>query len=116
MKTDPLYVTSNTTPEVLLNEIQGTPNIGTNILISTELPSMNLLTNEREEIFSDIQVPEFERKDRMCTKVIDIDEPTLRTYFPTASNIEPITHDLFFSTITPLESIVPERERESYET
>ena len=58
-------MTSNTTPEVSLNEIQGTSITGTNTLISEELAFMNLMANEREEIFSESQIPEFERKDRM---------------------------------------------------
>ena len=54
-------MTSNTTPEVSLNEIQGTSITGTNTLISEELAFMNLMANEREEIFSESQIPEFER-------------------------------------------------------
>ena len=100
-------MTSNTTPEVSLNEIQDTSiNTGTNTLISEELPLMNLMANEREEIFSESQIPEFERKDRMSTKVID--ETTLRMYFPKASNVEPFTQDLSSSTTTPSKSVVPE--------
>ena len=100
-------MTSNTTPEVSLNENQGTSNTGTNTLISEELPLRNLMANEREEISSGSQIPDFERKDKMSTKVID--ETTLRIYFPKASNIEPVTQDLPFPTITPSKSIVPER-------
>ena len=47
--------------------------------------------NEREEFISEKQIPEFERKDKMCTKVID--ETTLRIYFPKASKVEPVTKD-----------------------
>ena len=65
VKTDSLYMTSNTTPEVSLNEIQGTSITGTNTLISEELAFMNLMANEREEIFSESKIPEFERKDRI---------------------------------------------------
>ena len=43
----------------------------------------------------------------MSTKVID--ETTLRIYLPKASNIEPVSQDLPFPTITPSKSIVPER-------
>ena len=103
-------MTLNTTPEVSLNEIQGTSNAGTNTLISEELPLMNLMANAREEIFSESLIPEFERKDRMSTKVID--ETTLRIYFPTASNVETFTQDLSSSTTTPSKSIVPENAME----
>ena len=67
---------------------------------------MNLMANKREEIFYESQISEFERKDKMSTKVID--ETTLRIYFPKASNVEPFTEDLSSSTTTPLKSIVPE--------
>ena len=67
---------------------------------------MNIMANEREEIFSESQISEFERKDIMCTKVID--ETKLRTYFLKASNTEPVTIDLSSSITTPLKSIVPE--------
>ena len=43
-------MTSNTIPEVSLNEIQGTSNTGTNTLISEEFPLMNLMANEKEKI------------------------------------------------------------------
>ena len=110
VKTDLLYMTSNTTSEVLLNKIQGTSNAGTNTLISEEQPLMNLIENERKEIFSESQIPEFERKDKMRTRVID--ETTPRIYFPKASNVEPCTQDLSASTTTPSKSIVPERAME----
>ena len=71
---------------------------------------MNLMANEREEIFSENQIPEFERKDKMSTKVID--ETTLRIYFPKAFNVEPFSQDLSASTTTPSKSIVPERAME----
>ena len=48
---------------------------------------MDLMANQRDEILTGIQIQEFERKDRMSTKVID--ETTLRIYFPKASNADP---------------------------
>ena len=59
----------------------------TNTLVSEELLLMDLLANQRDEILTGIQIQEFERKDRMSTKVID--ETTLRIYFPKASNNDP---------------------------
>ena len=66
------------------------------------------MANKREEISSTSQTRDFERKDKMSTKVID--ETTLRIYFPKISNVEPVTQDLPFSTTTPSKSIVAERE------
>ena len=107
VKTNLLYMTPITTPEVQQIEIRDTSNTGTNTLILEELPLRNLMVNEREEISSGSQIPDFERKDKMSTKVID--ETTLRMYFLKASNIEPVTQDLPFPTITPSKSIVSER-------
>ena len=45
------------------------------------------MANQRDKILIGIQIQEFERKDRMSTKVID--ETTLRIYFPNASNADP---------------------------
>ena len=49
------------------------------------------MANQRDEILTGIQIQEFERKDRMSTKVID--ETTLRIYFPKASNDDPFTRN-----------------------
>ena len=38
------------------------------------------MANQRDGIFTAIQIQEFERKDRMSAKVID--ETTLKIYFP----------------------------------
>ena len=68
------------------------------------------MVNKRDEIYSGSQIPDFERKDKMSTKVID--ETTLRIYFPKGSNTEPVSQDLPLSTTpttTPSKSIVPER-------
>ena len=64
------------------------------------------MANEREEISSGSQIPDFERKDKMSTKVIN--ETTLRIYFPKAYNIEPVTQNLPLPPITPSKSIVLE--------
>ena len=50
---------------------------------------MNSVANQKDEILTGTQTQEFERKDRMSTKVID--ETTLRIYFPKASNADPVT-------------------------
>ena len=52
VKTDSLYMTSNTTPDLSLNENQDTSNTATNTLISEKLPLINLMANKKEEIFS----------------------------------------------------------------
>ena len=106
VKTDLLYMTSITTPEAQQIVNWNTLNTETTTLISEELPLRNLMANEREEISSRSQTLNFERKDKMSTKVID--ETTLRIYFPKASNIEPVTQDLPLPTITPSKSMVPE--------
>ena len=56
------------------------------------------MANERDEILTGIQIQEFERKDRMSTKVIH--ETTLRMYFPKDSNADPLAQSestTFFS-------------------
>ena len=89
--------------------MQGTSSTGTHTLISEELLLSNLMANERAELLAGIQIQEFERKDRMSTKVID--ETTLRIYFPKASSNEPFAQDVSSST-TPSKSIVSERAME----
>ena len=49
------------------------------------------LANEKDDILTGTQITEFERKDRMCTKVID--GTTLRICFPKASNTDPFTQN-----------------------
>jgi len=66
------------------------------------------MANEREEISSRSQTQGSKRKEKMSTKVID--ETTLRIYFPKASNIEPVTQDLF----SPNYSIQIQSPRERY--
>ena len=53
------------------------------------MPLTDLMANQRDQILTGIQIQEFERKDKMSTKVID--ETTLRIYFPKASNADPFT-------------------------
>ena len=50
---------------------------------------MDLLANQRDRIFTGIQIQEFERKDRMSTKAID--DTMLRGYLPKASNADSVT-------------------------
>ena len=87
--TDLLHMTSATTPRMSLNEMQGTSNTTTNTLVTEDFPLLNLVANQKDEILTGTQTQEFERKDRMSTKVID--ETTLRIYFPKASNVDPVT-------------------------
>ena len=116
VKTDSLYMTSITTPEAQQIVNRNILNTGTTALISEELPLRNLMANEREEISSRSQTLDFERKDKMSTKVID--ESTLRIYFPKKFNTEPVTQDLALPTTlttAPSKSIVPERAIEAKE-
>ena len=89
VKTDLLHITSTITPRLSLDEVQGTSSTRTNILVSEKLPLMDLMANQRDKILTGIQIKEFERKERMSTKVID--ETTLRIYFPKASNADLFT-------------------------
>ena len=47
---------------------------------------MMSMVNQKDNILTGTQITEFERKDRMCTK--EIDDTTLRMYFPKVSNAE----------------------------
>ena len=70
---------------------QGTSNTATNTHVTEELPFMMSMVNQKDDILTGTQITEFERKDRMCTKVID--DTTLRIYFPKASNTDPFTQN-----------------------
>ena len=52
---------------------------------------MDLMANQIDKILTGIQIQEFERKDRMSTKVID--ETAFRIYFPKASNTDPFARN-----------------------
>ena len=71
MKTDLLHMTSVITPRMSLDEMQGTSNTRKNTLVTEEFPLMNSVANQKDEIFTGTQTQEFERKDRMSSKVID---------------------------------------------
>ena len=58
---------------------------------------MDLMANQRDRILTGIQIQEFERKDRMSTKIID--ETKLRIYFPKASNADPFARSTTVSSI-----------------
>ena len=80
-------MTSINTPRMSSDEMQGTSITRTNTLVTEEFQLMNLMANQREEILTGTQIQEFERKDRMSSKVID--ETTLIIYFSKASNADP---------------------------
>ena len=86
VKTNLLYMTSSDTPRTLTDETQGTSITRINTLVSEDLPLTDLMANQRDRILTGIQIQEFERKDKMSTKVID--ETTLRNHFPKASNAD----------------------------
>ena len=68
------------------NELQSTSNTATNSPVSEEFPLMMSSTNQQDNILTRTQIHEFERMDRMCTKVID--DTTIRIYFPKAPNVD----------------------------
>ena len=59
------------------------------ILVTEEFPLWISMANQKDDILTGTQTQEFERKDRMSTKVTD--DTTLRIQFPKASNAGPIT-------------------------
>ena len=62
------------------DDVQGTSITRINTFVSQHLPLTDLMVNQRDQILTGTQIQEFERKDKMITKVID--ETKLRIYFP----------------------------------
>ena len=91
VKTDLLLMTNASTPSTSSNELQSTSNTATNISVSEEFPLMMSSTHQQDDILTRTQTHEFERKDRMCTKVIY--DTTLRIYFPKDSDADPLTQN-----------------------
>ena len=88
---------------MLYNESQSTSNTATNTHVTEELSLLMSMVNQNDDILTGTQITEFERKDRMCTKVID--DTTLRIYFPKASNADPFTPNKFTTNVSLAENI-----------
>ena len=58
-----------------MDEVQGTSTTRINTRFSEEEPLTEILANQRDEILTGIQIREFERRDKMSTKVIDETTP-----------------------------------------
>ena len=102
-------MTNASTPRMTSNELQSTTITATNTPVSEEFPLMMSSANEQDDILTRTQIHEFERKDRMCTKVID--DTTLRIYFPKALNADrfSLERSAIISSSTP-EKSVPDTE------
>ena len=85
VKTDLLLKTNDSTPR-MSNELQSTSNTAINTPVLEEFPLMMPLIYQQDNILTRTQIKEFERKDRMCTKVMN--DTTLRIYLPKAPNVD----------------------------
>ena len=86
VKTNLLLMTNASTPRISSHESHSTLNTATNTPVSEELPLLMSSTNLQDNIPPRTQNNEYEKKDKMCTKVID--DTTLRIYFPKAPNVD----------------------------
>ena len=91
VKTDPLHMTSTTTPIENILESRGIINTGTSTLRTEELSLQNLMDNEKEQIPSNIHTVESEGREKLCTRVMN--ETTLRIYCLKKLNTESFTQD-----------------------
>ena len=84
VKTDPLLMTSITTPIENILETREIPNTGTSTLRTEELSLQNLMDNEKEKNPSNVHTEEPEGREKLCTRVMN--ETTLRIYCLKKSN------------------------------
>ena len=100
VKTDPLHMTSTTTPTENILETPEIINTGTSTLRSEELSLQNLMYNEKEKIPSNIHTEEPLGREKLCTRVMN--ETTLRIFCLKKSNTEPFTQDFSTPIVSPI--------------
>ena len=95
VKNELSYMTSINTSRWSSDEMQGTSMTRSNTLVTKEFPLMNSMVNQNDEILTGTQIQEFEKKDRMSTKVID--ETTLIIYFRKHPKSDPFARSKSFT-------------------
>ena len=79
-----MLITNKPVQGILSKEPQSISNTTENTGVSEEFPLLVSSTIQQDNIPISTQTNEYDRKDKMCTKVMD--DTTLRIYFPKATN------------------------------